>query len=506
MRIVPVLFALMLGSGLAAAPVSVRVEAPTYAGKHIRLFAYSDLFTLRTVLLAEAELDAQGNAMLSADVMGTRKAIFRVGPVGADLYLRAGTYHVRIPPPASGEALPLGGTIRVDLEFIDLPALDVNALVSDLNERLDAFVAEQLATDNNAGMNEVAKVRAGKVKPTADSARAPAQIFTGPQWAPARTDTFAQKLRKFYADVHDTWFQSDVEYGLAGLYLGPRNDDRKLFERYLKDKPVLYDVPEYVRFFNGFYEGYMMRFGYAKAPDSFAAFLRSANTDSLKTMLARNDFLRAPEVNELVLINGLYAEHGNKQLDPRGVLAVLQYVQAHSVFPENRTLAANMVADLTAMQPGQPLPSLRLRTVDGTAEDLSALPAGPVCIFITTPRCTYCEQELAALGQQVKEYGEYVQFVGILAKGENTDMSAWLAEHPDAMGLTWYSPTRTDELLEELRLVSVPAVYLVTDNILLASPGPLPSQGLTNVLFSIKAKADEERRIKPDRGMPPPKR
>lgn len=123
--------------------------------------------------------------------------------------------------------------------------------------------------------------------------------------------------------MNDPWFQNDVEYGLAGLYLGPRNDDRKLFDRYLKSKPVLYDVPEYVRFFSGFYEGYMMRFGYAKAPDQFIAFVRNARADSLKAMLARNDFMRDPQVNELVLITGLYTEHGNKQFDPRGVLAVL---------------------------------------------------------------------------------------------------------------------------------------------------------------------------------------
>lgn len=54
--------------------------------------------------------------------------------------------------------------------------------------------------------------------------------------------------------------------------------------------------------------------------------------------------------------------------------------------------------------------------------------------------------------------------------------------------------------------MSVPAVYLLKDNVLSASPGPLPSQGLTDVLFSIKVKADEEQRLKPDRGLPPPRR
>lgn len=499
--------AILMGTALFAGPVTLSVDAPTYAGQHIQLYGYADYFTLWTELLAEGELDAQGVCSLTADVEGTRKAVIRIGPVGADLYLRAGSYHLRIPAPAAGEALPIGGTTRVDPEFPDLPALDVNALVSDMNERLDGFLAQDLATDNNAGMEEVAKVRAGKVKPVADTARGPRSIFTGPQWNAARTDTFAQKLQKFYAGVDDPWFQRDVEYGLAGLYLGPRDDDRELFDRYLKDRPVLYNVPEYVRFFSNFYAGYMMRFGYAKDPDKFLAAVRGGRTDSLKAILARNDFMRAPRVNELVLITGLYAEHGNKQFDPPGALAVLKDVAASSSFPENRTIAGNMVRDLTTMKAGAALPPLPLRTATGAPADLtSALSTGPVCLFVTTPRCIYCDQELAALTQLQTEYGGYATFINILAPANEADLHAWLKEHPETKGSAWYSTTRVNELLDRLRLKSIPAVFLLQDGSLTAAPGPLPSQGLKAVLYSIKAKADEKQLLKPDRGLPPPRR
>lgn len=499
------LFPLLLALPSLAAPVVLQVEAPQWAGQHIRLSRYADLFTGHRLPLAEADLDAQGRATLQAEVEGTCKGLIRVGPVGADVWLRPGSYHLVLPAPPAGQALPIGGSTRVDPVFQGLSALDVNALMTDLNERLDAFIAQDLATDNAAGMAEVAKVRAGQVQPAADSTRGPLTIYTGPGWSPARTDSFAAKLRKFYAGVDDPWFQSNVEYGLAGLYLGPRADDRALYGQWFQGRAVLYDVPEYVRFFSNFYAGRMMRWGYGKDPDRFLAAVRAGQADSLKAMLARNDLMRDPRVNELVLITGLQAEWGNKEFDRSGVLAVLREVRSGSTWPEHRKLAAHMLEELTAMQPGSALPYVHLLDPEG-ATATPAWPAGPACLFITTPGCAYCDQEMAALTLLHKEYGAYADFTAIMAPADSSSLAAWLHRHPEAAALAWYRTTRVNELLEDLHVHSVPAMILLRDGKIEACPGPLPSQGLKAVLHSMQVKADEERRLRPDRGVPPPKR
>ena len=499
------LFPLLLALPTQAAPVVLHVEAPQWAGQHIRLSQYVDLFTESTLLLAEADLDAQGRATLHAEVEGTCKGLIRVGPVGAELWLRPGSYHVVLPAPPAGQALPIGGSTRVDPVFQELSALDVNALMTDLNERLDGFIAEDLATDNDAGMAEVAKVRAGVVQAAPDSARGPLTIYTGPGWSAARTDSFAAKLRKFYAGVDDPWFQSNVEYGLAGLYLGPRADDRALYGQWIQGRPVLYDVPEYVRFFGNFYAGRMMRWGYGKGPDRFLAAVRAGQVDSLKAMLARNDLMRDPRVNELVLITGLQAEWGNKEFDRNGVLAVLREVRSGSTWPEHRELAAHLVQQLTAMQPGSELPAVHLLDPEG-ATATPAWPAGPACVFITTPGCTYCDQEMAALALLQKEYADYAAFVGIMAPADSSNLAAWVDQHPEAAGMAWYRTARVNELLEDLHVHSVPALILLRDGKIEACPGPLPSQGLKAVLHTMQVKADEERRLRPDRGLPPPRR
>ncbi|MBK7246897.1 MAG: hypothetical protein IPI05_04400 [Flavobacteriales bacterium] len=496
---------LPFGLALSAAPVSIQVHAPTYPDQQVVLYRYMDAVTLRKEAIAHGRTDAKGDVTLNAEVEGTERALLRIGDVGADLFLRAGSYHVQMPAPRTDQALPISGTARVDLIFLDLDHLDVNAMVSDLNERLDAFVAEDLATDQDAGMDAVAKERSGTGTMVHDTARKQTDLFLSPRWSEARVDTFERKLRKFYADVEDPWFQSDVEYGIAGLRLGPRTTDRALFDRYLKDKPVLYNVPEYTRFFTAFFADHLMRFPFRTDTDALLKDIQEGRTDSLKALLAKNDFLKSPRLNELVLITGLYAEQGNAQFNHAGILKVFEDVREHSAFQEHRAIAANMLWDLTTMTAGTPLPALSLIDTSGSQVDIDSLFHGPVCLMITGTRGAYGEQELGALEKLRTEYDGYATFIGIALEDSPAQLATWLRTHPKS-GPNWFIPADRQELLDALRVRNTPVLFLLQGRELTASPGPLPSQGLGAVLHSIRVKADEERKLRPDRGVLPPRR
>jgi hypothetical protein len=494
---------LPLHPALHAAQVEITLDAPSYPDRHVLLYHYLDAFTLRTERIAEGRTDSNGQVVLTADVQGTERALLRVDGVGADLFLRPGTYHVKMPAPDPDEVRTISGTTRVDLVFIDLDPLDVNALVSDLNGRLDAFLAEDLATDQDAGMEAVAKARNGSGALVPDTAKKRPELFLSPRWDEARVDTFARKLRKFYASVKDPWFQSDVEYGIAGLRLGPRTNDRDLFGRYLRDKPVLYEVPEYVRFLTAFFKDHLMRFPFRTDTDALLDDIRNARTDSLKRLFGRNDLLQDDRLNELVLITQLYAEQGNKLFDHAGILSVLSHVRDHSAYSEHRAIAANMLWDLTAMTPGTEFPHLVVRDIAGASCTLDSLLHGPVCLLVSATDGSYGEQELAALEKLQAEYSAYVTFIGIALDRTPTGLAAWLHAHP-GLGRNWFIPADRQYLLDGLRIRSIPSLFMLQDHELTASPGPLPSQGLVAVLFRIKAKADEDLRLKSGRGAPPP--
>lgn len=499
------LLSFLAGTALAAAPVTIILEAPAYAGRQVLLYRYMDPFTLRLERIAIGRTDAKGHAELTAQVEGTERALLRIGKVGADLFLREGRYHVQMPAPDKNEARSISGNTRVDLTFLELDHLDVNALVSDLNTRLDAFLAEDLATDQDAGMEAVAKARSGSAAMVPDTARKQQDLFLSPRWNEARVDTFARKLHKFYASVKDPWFQHDVEYGLAGLRLGPRTNDRDLFNRYLKDKPVLYGVPEYTRFFSAFFEDHLLRFPFRMDTEALIKAIRSARTDSLKALLAKNDFLKDPRVNELVLLTGLYAQHANKQFDRAGILKVLQEVRDGSIYAEHRRIAANMLWDLTAMKAGTAMPGIDVIDTSGNAIALKEFRERPVCLLVSTLGDPYGEQELAAMQKLHKEYGAYSRFITIILDRTPAELAAWLRTQPQR-NWEWFVPADQALFLDELRIRNVPVLFLLKDGVITASPGPLPSQGLPEVLHQLKVNDDAGRQLRPDRGLPPPKR
>ncbi len=488
---------------LNASSFTIALNAPSYAGQRAVLYRYMDLVSLRTERLADARVDDQGHALLQGDAQGTNKAMIRIGDVICDIWLRGPRYTITVPPPAPGTARTIQGA-RVDPVFTDVDGLDINALLADLNERLDAFLAQDLATDRTKGMQaiDIERKNPGTLKP--DTSHRPSTLFITPNLSAARIDTFETKLRKFYAEVKDTWFWQNLDYGIAGLRFGPRANDRELFDRYLKDRPVLYDVPEYIRFIGSFFQDHLLRHPFRTDELAITKWIHEANVDSVKRLFAKHDFLKDDRLCEFVMMRELYANHPGKTFDRSGVLSLLRQLASSSSYPEHRRIASDIVWDLTTMRAGGKLPALTLRTTDQEQVHLDSLLKGPTYLVVTSSQCTYCEQEMIALETLYKEYGAYINIIAVSLDREWKELMAYTREHP-ARDWTWCYGGDDPQVMDALRLRSIPSFVLLNDNVIAQAPAPPPSNGLAAVLFKLKAQADERNKLKPDQG-PPPRR
>ena len=488
-----------------AVTVHIQVSAPAYVDQRVLLYQCADLFTGRTELLTHSRIDDKGNALLEADVSGTVKATIRIGEVSADLWLNGGSYTIDFPAPDPKKPRSLNGTTTVDPIFKDLDALDINALIGDLNERLDAFLAEDLATDQRAGMQavDIARRDGGTLMP--DSVTRPGTLFITPQFTPARVDTFERKLRTFYADVKNLWFWQNLEYGIAGLRFGPRVNDRDLFDRYLKSKPVLYNVPEYVRFFGSFFEEHLMRNPFRNDEAALMRAVNDAQLDSLKALFAKNDFLKDPVLCELVAIKELYAQYPGKIFDRAAVLKLIDNVSTTSAIPEHKRIAANMLWDLVTMKNGGTLPSLVLRSPEGTPVRVDTMLHDATCIVLTASWCTYCEQEMVAMETLFNEYGAYFNVVGISLDRDMNELEKYVKAHPQR-SWPWLFGGDDPTIMDALRLRSIPTFFLLNDNTLVYSPAPPPSNGMAAILHRMKVQADERNKLRPDVAPRSPKR
>ncbi len=476
-----------------AQEASLRIQAKAFAGQPISLYRYDDLLTLRATRLATDLIADDGTAQLSAPVQGTAKWRLRVGDVFGDLYARPGArYDIEFTPPSPGTARSIAGTARTNLYFRDLDPLDPNALTSDLNARIDAFISEDLATDQAAGMQAVAVERRSS---QADSARRPATLFVMPVWSRQRVDSFETKVRRFYRDVNDPWFNRYMHNSFAGIRYGPRVNEEEMHREWIKGRPLTYDDPELVRFMRSFYHEHLMlaqRYHGAALARAFAL----GDADSLKAVLARNDFLRDDDRRcEWVMMDLLHQQYHSKLVDKRGALAILRQTAERSAYAEHRIIAANMVWDLTAMQVGERLPRMRLEDLRGREASLDSLLDGPACVVLTASWCTYCVQELEALEKLRQEHEGFVRVIAIALDADGAALRRFTAAHP-GMRFTWLRAAAEQELRDDLRVKSLPTFYLLNDGVLAHSPAPLPSRGLGALFHQAKTAAEKGARIK----------
>jgi len=422
------------------------------------------------------------------------KMYLRIGERTADLYVEPGSdLHVALAPLPG--ALSLNGTSRMAITFTGMDPLDVNALSSDVNERIDTFIAEDLATDEPAGMQalEIKRKEGGTVE---DSTKRPPTLFVTPLLSATKVDTFTTKLRRFYADVKEQWFSHYLNYSIAGLYVGPRTKDSDQFKNFLEGKPVLYNDPEYVRFIRNFFSDQLDQLARTHG-DSLNLLASDGNAEGLRKLFQRNDFLRtSDQLAELVMIDQLYRKYPMDLVDQNATEKILANVGSSSSWPEHRTIAGNMLWDLTAMKPGSVFPQgLRLETPSGTPADLESLLVGPVCIALTAGWCTACGPEIAGL---IKLDNEYPGAIKVVVIGLDKSLEEFNAARKNSKDnkLTWIHATAEQELREQLRVRSLPMFYLLNGNELARSPAPLPSEGLGALFHQAKVAADQKVRVK----------
>jgi thiol-disulfide isomerase/thioredoxin len=479
---------------LHAGPYTIIVNARGFDSDIVSLYRYADLFSNRMVLVARGIVDSTGKATLEGEAEGTQKVQLRIGERHADLYVRRGSV-LHVTPYDLGTARSLNGTTRMGIEFSEVSLLDVNILVGDLNERIDAFIAEDLATDQAAGMQALDIHReSGAAKP--DSTTRPPTLFVTPMLSKARVDPFAQKLRRFYADVEDPWFAHYLNNSIAGLQVGPRVNERTLFETYVQGRPVQYDDPEYIRLIRTLFGESLDRLHRDKA-DSLNTALSGGDAGALRHLFQGNDFLRTDDrLAELVMMDQLYLNHASRLVDRSAVEGILAAVAGNSAYPEHRTIAANMSWDLTAMRVGTSLPAMRLEDEHGRTVEQADLLKGPVCVAFTAGWCTYC---VAEIGSVIKLAEEHKGAIKVVVIGLDHTLEAFKAAKksmPTSPHVTWSHAVAEQQLREDLRLRSLPMFYLLNDAILARSPAPLPSRGLGELFFKAKTEMEHGQRLK----------
>ena len=155
-----------------------------------------------------------------------------------------------------------------------------------------------------------------------------------------------------------------------------------------------------------------------------------------------------------------------------------------------------MLWDITAMRSGTKLPKMRLEDERGQPVEANDLLKGAVCVAFSAGWCTYCTAEIGSVIKMADEHKGALKEIVIGLDRTLDEFKAAKKGMPSSAHVTWLHAVAEQQLREDLRIRSLPAFYLLNDDVLARSPAPLPSKGLGELFFKARTELEKGGRMK----------
>ena len=177
------------------------------------------------------------------------------------------------------------------------------------------------------------------------------------------------------------------EYKVASLILSIAPTKKAtLFRKYIDDREIQYQHPEYIHFFKEFFSHrliYDNRF--IRRYEMKNLINQKADYAALIDSIGKDTLLRNERIRELVLLLNLKELYHEPDFNPFNILDYLLLISEESEFPEHRNIAENLYSVLTKLEKGFPAPRFSLPSLQGDTVQLQDLEGKPVYIgFMNT--------------------------------------------------------------------------------------------------------------------------
>jgi thiol-disulfide isomerase/thioredoxin len=382
------LLLLCLLSPLKALPLSTVLEgeANAFPNKTITLSTYADLVTNRVVTLASSVIDKDGKFVIKADIKDTLSCILSIGSRRASLYLIPGQhYYCQVDItmetlqqqrlPAVFQDLPLS--------FRDLPQSDMNQVIKSFNVSFEDFLEK-----NKGSIESLNKKR------VLDSLLAFQKKF------PSTKGSFA--------DPYIFYKTADLECMVN------RWSEQEIFDRFIKNKAVLYTHPAFMDFLNIYFEHYFTaKSRYITLYHLDTLINKSPDLSRLLDYLGSDSLLLNERLRELVLLKNLGELYYHPDFLSQNVLTLIHEIALKSKYPEHKIIAENLVFILTRLTPGTLAPGFSFTTPKGEYKKLDDFRGKWVYLNFFTTWCEPCLPEMKILSGIIKHFGNNLEIISI---------------------------------------------------------------------------------------------
>lgn len=457
MKTLNVLFLLLIPFLSAAQKVTITGSAKSYENKEIGLWVYNDRISNTQKQLSYTDIDSSGNFLFEFETKKIQYITFKIGKHTASMYVQPDAlYDVMIAPPDSGvyQNPNIEHDVKISIKLNS--RTEINALTIDYDKRFDDFL-----TVNYEDF-----------------------IRRTPQ---AKIDSFRLAMTGFYSTVTNPFFNAYISYSIAALEKNAKLSEKKLFKNYLLNKPVLYDHPEYMNFFNSFYKQRLQNFALSKqGNDMFFILNDRASFSAAVNALKRSPFISNDTIAELVLLKGLQETYHDGSFKKPAIKAMLKQAIQESQVEEHRKIAQNILSSFSPLQKGTLAPGFELPDKSGLTHNLNELRNKKfVYLMFYDKDCSACLEQMKVIPALKKTYGERIEFVSISTDKTNTELKNFQLKNPKYDWLFVYDNT-AEQLKKQYEIVSLPSYFLIgPDGNFIQVPADSPAEDIEQLFYDL---------------------
>ena len=280
------------------------------------------------------------------------------------------------------------------------------------------------------------------------------------------------------------FYQSYVFYGISQLdRIYWQKETKKLYQKYLDNDYILYNNPNYMEFFDSFYDDYVFSSLKINRENVLISINDSVNYRMLFNELGRDEFLVNERIRELVIIKNLgqlYLNH--PEFDKANILKLLEELQQTTHFVEHKPLITNMINFVKKFSDNQLVKNIKLKEPNGKDFLLNKLNGKWTYLHFFRTDCLECVRELVLIREIQEKYKDSLRCVGVCLDFDKYQLQNFLNKYPQ-FDWEFVHFNQQYQWLNNLEVNSLP------DYILLSPEGkifnrylPAPADGLVDYL------------------------
>jgi peroxiredoxin len=430
--------------------------APSYKGKQVALYSYSDLITYTPVKEVSDTINEKGAFELIAQVEKPTCYQIKIENKVAKLYmLTLYKYAVTFPDPDTLNYHNPSTEEQVDL-FIHGDSAELNARIIDFNIQFDNFW-------KNNYVYFVAKKLHNKL------------------------DSFQLKMQERYKNVKSNYFNNYMRYSFALINTNTGRHKNYIASKYLLNHPIEYYNFEYMDFFNQFFKNYLVSLSSGKMGNNLLSAINNIGQAKELDLLLKNDsWLQNDSLRELVMLKGLYELYYTSNFEKNNIQNMIEQIVGYTTNVEHKKIGTNILRIFKNLQVGTIAPDFALKDINGKTYALSDYKNHFIYLNFFGLKSNESLQELKKLESIYKEYKNSIIIISICTDNKSNDeLKLFLNKNKNYKWLFLDAGSREDVLNEYV--VKYPNLYYLInrEGYFVQSPAKKPSEGIQFKLSSM---------------------